>query len=99
MCYMKATKLVGVRELRQNLSVHLRRVARGETLEVTERGRAVAILAPLRHESSKLERLAAAGLVIPPKGDLLDLHLARRAAPAGFNPADALADQREDRRL
>jgi prevent-host-death family protein len=30
---------VGVRELRQNLSVYLRRVARGESLEVTERGR------------------------------------------------------------
>src|SRR5919201_1885089 len=33
---------VGVRELRQNLSVYLRRVRRGEALEVTERVRRVA---------------------------------------------------------
>ena len=98
MCYMLSTKQVGVRELRQNLSVHLRRIARGETLEVTDRGRVVAMLAPVRHESSALERLTAAGLVIPAKGDLLDLPRPRRA-PAGFNPTEALAEQRADRRL
>ena len=38
---------VGVRELRQNLSVYLRRVRRGEALEVTERGEPVAILQPI----------------------------------------------------
>jgi prevent-host-death family protein len=45
---------VGVRELRQNLSVYLRRVRRGEALLVTEHGRPVAALQPLpeifRHE-------------------------------------------------
>ena len=97
MCYMTLSKQVGVRELRQNLSVHLRRVVRGETLEVTDRGQAVAVLAPIRHESSALERLAAAGLVIPAKGDLLDVP--RHAAPAGFRSSEALADQRADRRL
>ena len=96
---MVVREQVGVRELRQNLSVHLRRIARGETLEVTERGRAVAILAPIRHDSSALERLTAAGLVIPAKGDLLDLPFPRRAAAAGFNPTEALAEQRADRRL
>src|SRR5437762_3074124 len=73
MCYMNPAKGVGVRELRQNLSVYLRRIARGETLEVTDRGRAVALLTPVRHEASGLERLEAAGLVIPAKGDLLDV--------------------------
>jgi prevent-host-death family protein len=38
---------VGVRELRQNLSVYLRRVRSGESLEVTERGRPVAVLQPI----------------------------------------------------
>ena len=53
MCYMKALKKVGVRELRQNLSVHLARVIAGETLEVTDRGHSVAVLAPLvRGEST-----------------------------------------------
>jgi prevent-host-death family protein len=37
---------VGVRELRQNLSVYLDRVKAGETLEVTEHGRSVARLTP-----------------------------------------------------
>ena len=38
---------VGVRELRQNLSVYLRRVKAGERLVVTERNVAVAELVPL----------------------------------------------------
>ena len=36
-----------MRELRQNLSVYLRRVQRGEALMVTEHGRPVAALQPL----------------------------------------------------
>ena len=47
MCYMRyRTGEIGVRELRQNLSVYLRRVKAGETLEVKERGHRVAVLAP-----------------------------------------------------
>jgi prevent-host-death family protein len=37
---------VGVRELRQNLSVYLERVKQGETLDVTEHGQPVAQLGP-----------------------------------------------------
>jgi prevent-host-death family protein len=37
---------VGVRELRQNLSVYLDRVKQGETLEVTEHGQPIAQLGP-----------------------------------------------------
>ena len=71
MCYMESTEQVGVRELRQNLSVYLARIARGETLEVTDRGLAVAILAPLPRPISVLERLKRDGLLIPATGDLL----------------------------
>lgn len=50
MCYMSETDdqpaRVGVRELRQNLSVYLARVKAGETLEVTEHGQPVAQLGP-----------------------------------------------------
>jgi prevent-host-death family protein len=38
---------VGVRELRQNLSVYLRRVAKGESFVVTDRREPVATLGPL----------------------------------------------------
>jgi prevent-host-death family protein len=55
---------VGVRELRQRASELLRRVEAGETIEVTDRGRPVAVLAPLP-EAEPLERLRAAGDVIP----------------------------------
>ena len=49
LCYMARSNpaVVGVRELRQNLSVYLDRVKKGEALTVTEHGTAVAILRPL----------------------------------------------------
>jgi prevent-host-death family protein len=55
---------VTVRELRQNLSVHLRRVQEGATLAVTNRGTRVAVLAPIG-PSSRLDRLVAEGRVAP----------------------------------
>ena len=64
---------MGVRELRQNLSKYLRRVERGERLEVTEHGRPVAVLAPLGEPETPLARLMAAGRVTPPRKDLLEL--------------------------
>ncbi|MFI5262394.1 MAG: type II toxin-antitoxin system Phd/YefM family antitoxin [Candidatus Limnocylindrales bacterium] len=63
---------VGVRELRQNLSVYLDRVKAGETLEVTEHGRTVARLGPSPAPlASALERLLAAGHARPAPADLL----------------------------
>ena len=58
-----ATSRVGVRELRQNLSVYLRRIDRGERFEVTDRGRPVALLVPLPSGLSPLQRLIAEGRV------------------------------------
>jgi prevent-host-death family protein len=58
---------VGVRELRQNLSVYLRRVKAGETLEVTEHGQTVARLMPQPAETlSPLQRLIAEGRATAP---------------------------------
>jgi len=51
---------VGVRELRQRASELLRRVERGETVQITDRGRPVALLTPLP-QGSQLEQLRAAG--------------------------------------
>ncbi len=83
MCYvMCVMERVGVRELRQNLSVYLRRVRRGEALEVAERGQPVATLQPLGHLHDPFALLEARGLVVrrgrgnlahmppPPKLDL-----------------------------
>ena len=63
---------VGVRELRQRASELLRRVGEGETIEVTDRGRPVAVLSP-PPEGSPLERLRALGEIEPATADLDDL--------------------------
>ena len=73
MCYMSESgrrDRVGVRELRQNLSVYLDRVKRGETLEVTEHGRPVARLAPNPPErQSVVDRMIAEGRITPATHD------------------------------
>jgi prevent-host-death family protein len=62
---------VGVRELRRQASAILRRVAAGETVEVTDRGRPVAVL--LRTMPSGLARLEREGLLRRAEGNLLDI--------------------------
>lgn len=71
--YMKRRRRIGVRAMRQSLSVYLRRVGSGETFEVTARGRPVAVLAPFEDAVTPLERLAASGRASLPEGDLLEL--------------------------
>ena len=76
MCYMarKArSSTVGVRELRQNLSVYLDRVKKGEALTVTEHGAAVAILRPLPAITNVLDRLVAEGVARPPSRSIRDI--------------------------
>jgi prevent-host-death family protein len=63
---------VRIRELRQRASELVRRVEAGETIEVTDRGRPVAVLAPLPGRRP-LERLRATGDLIPGERDLADL--------------------------
>lgn len=57
---------VGVAELRQNLSVYLRRVSRGERLVVTDRNRPVAELGPAPTTGADLDRLIVEGRVSRP---------------------------------
>jgi antitoxin (DNA-binding transcriptional repressor) of toxin-antitoxin stability system len=61
MCYMSAGRRVGVRELRQNLSVYLTRVRRGETFTVTDRRQIAAVLAPAARGEDALAHLVAEG--------------------------------------
>ncbi len=91
MCVMDR---VGIRELRQNLSVYLRLVMKGDSFEVTEHGRPVALLGPLP-EGTPLERLVRQGRVRPATRDLLELGPPRgRVSTRG---SDALREGREDR--
>jgi len=93
MCYMDR---VGIRELRQNASAVLRRVAAGETVEVTDRGRAVARIVPM-HEASRLEQLQAEGRASGATGDVLDVKPMSRTRGKPLL-SRVLADMRADER-
>jgi prevent-host-death family protein len=88
---------VGVRELRQRASELLRRVEQGETIEVTDRGRRVAVLSP-PPEGNALDRLRALGDVDPAQGDFDDLP-EPLVLPSGIDrPSDTLARLRKHER-
>ncbi len=73
---------VGVRELRQNLSIYLDRVKAGETLEVTEHGQPVAQLGPRPAKPvSIIDQMIADGRITPATFD----H--RRIPPAPSYPS------------
>jgi prevent-host-death family protein len=85
---------IGIRELRQHASRYLSQVAAGETVEVTDRGRPVALIVPVGRDP--WHELVAAGMVSPvdDKVDLLD------EAPADYGVAASavLAAARENER-
>jgi prevent-host-death family protein len=87
--------VVGVRELRQNLSIYLDRVKKGEALTVTENGHPVAILRPIPPLSDVLSRLVAEGRVTPPTRSLQDLP--RPIKLRGKAASKILDELREDR--
>lgn len=86
---------VNVRDLRQNLSVHLKLVKAGRTLRVLERGRPVALLTPLPGNADALERLVSEGRAVPPR-----LSLAELPAPSlirgKVTASEALRQQRDE---
>jgi len=95
MCYILCVmERVGVRELRQNLSVYLRRVRRGESLEVTERGRPVAVLQPIPSPNDAVAALAARGLPLRRGAG----NLAELPAPTQVRLDRALSEVLEDLR-
>lgn len=92
LCYMER---IGVRELRQNASRYLDRVAAGETIEVTQRGELVARLVPPTVDP--WAAMIAAGDVIPARLP----HSTVLAEPPHDHAVDlskVLADMRESER-
>jgi prevent-host-death family protein len=87
---------VGIRELRQRASELVRRVEDGESIQITDRGRPVALLSPLPEDP--LERLRAAGDLQAAERDLADLP-EPLTAPSGVElPSQTLARLRRDER-
>lgn len=92
---MYMTETVGIRELRQNLSVYLARVQEGERLTVTSHNRPVAELIPFDEEDDPLQRLIEQGKATAPRepfGDWEPLDL-----DVDISLSDALDYMRGDR--
>lgn len=88
---------VGVRELRQRASELLRRVEQGESIEITDRGRPVAVLSPLPG-GTPLEQLRATGQVEPASRDIDDLPAPLTLAAGAEQPSAVLDRLRHDER-
>ncbi len=56
---------IGIRELRQHASRYLDLVKAGQTVEVTDRGRLVALLTPPSEGTSHRDQLVRAGVLRP----------------------------------
>jgi prevent-host-death family protein len=87
---------VGVRELRQRASELLRMVERGDTIEITDRGRPVALLGPIPG-GSPLEQLRRAGDIDSASGELDDLPDPLPPTAATL-PSERLAELRRSER-
>lgn len=90
-------RTVGIRELRQHASRYLREVERGETIEVTDRGRPLALLVPIPRTST-IDKLTASGRLGPADGDVLELGAPLPPAPGAEPPSQLLAAFREHER-
>ena len=88
---------VGVRELRQRARELLRRIERGETIQVTDHGRPVAILSP-PPSGNVLEQLRTLGEMEPGSGSLDDLPQPLILPPGIERPSDVLRRLRHDER-
>jgi prevent-host-death family protein len=81
---------MGVRQLQQNAAAAVRRVRRGERIEVTDRGRPVAVLVPAAM-GDLFDALEAAGRLVRAEGDLLDAGPPVRRPPRTEAPSRRLA--------
>ena len=88
---------VGIRELRQNLSVYVRRVREeGRAYEVTERGEPVARLTPLEGAAQgRIERMIAEGRITAASRSLADLP-PPIALPPGARPLSQILQEMRD---
>jgi prevent-host-death family protein len=89
---------VGIKELKDRLTHYIRRTKQGEEIVVTERGKPVAVLAPIGAErqvetvEAKLARLAARGIVTLPTRK--PLKRARRVRVSGRPISQTVVEDR-----
>jgi prevent-host-death family protein len=95
---MPKSERVGIRQLRQNLSVYVKRVREeGRAYEVTERGAPVARLTPLEgRPASVLEQMIADGRATPATRSIRDLPPPMPLPPGGRPLSEILQEMRDE---
>jgi len=88
---------VGIRELRQRASELLRQVEAGQIIEITDRGRPVALLTPISAEGT-LRRMRSRGEIDAAQGSLKDAPEPLPLEPGQEAPSQVLAGLRHDER-
>jgi len=96
LCHTQNMTRIGIRELRQHTSRYLQLVKAGETIEVTERGKLVALLVAPAPVLASRDRLIASGHLIPAK-DPLQLPMHWHVSPTTDSASQELNALREDR--
>jgi prevent-host-death family protein len=90
---------VGMRDLRHRLREYLARAEAGESFDVTEFGRPVAVLGPLPARRPTWAQLVASGRLTPPANPDTRTMPPRRPATRGVTATEALlAERRADER-
>jgi prevent-host-death family protein len=89
---------VSIRDLSGNTSAVIRRVASGETLQVTSHGQVVAVIMPVGQRERAYAALVSAGVLTGGSGNLAALLAAEPIAPGADMPraADVLAELRDE---
>ena len=87
---------IGIRELRQHASRYLERVKAGEVVEVTERGKLIALLGSPTPAVASRDRLIASGRLIPASG-AFRVPARRHVARTQHTATHELDELREDR--
>ena len=89
------TTRVGIRELKAKLSHYLDRASAGDTIVVTDRGRAKAELRAMSPVERRIQQGIVEGWIRPGRpGGLRDIP--RRGAKGRMTIAEAMAEDRED---
>ena len=87
---------IGIRALKQNASAVIAAVTAGQTLTVTDRGRPVANISPIRR--GRLATMIESGRARAAKRDISQLPLAAPAGPESRSLSDTLREMRDDER-
>jgi antitoxin (DNA-binding transcriptional repressor) of toxin-antitoxin stability system len=95
---MTHMELVGIREMRQNLSRYAQRVKHGESFLITDRGQQIAQLTPAPGRATVIDRLVGERGARRGQGSLLDV-MPELSTPIPGPPSDQVLDELRSERV